>query len=82
MSEPTNEERATRAAEIIHAYWLRHDEGADEEEVLADLLADLRHYCDREDLNLYKALDMSYLHYTEEKAEAKARLKPRRKPRR
>lgn len=38
------------------------------EDVLTDLLTDLRHYCDDRKLDFNNVLDLSYVHYLEEKA--------------
>ena len=42
--EPSNTDRAAWAATALHAF--RHQTGADPEDALADLLADLMHWCD------------------------------------
>ena len=42
------------------------------QEALTDMLTNLRHYADAHGLNFFKALDVSYLHYLQEKKEERA----------
>jgi len=66
MGEPTNAERAQRAARVLTDYKRRHDPGEDAETVLTDLLADLLHYCDKTDLDFAKIEERARGHYLEE----------------
>lgn len=38
-------------------------------DLLVDLLTDLRHWADMEEIEFYGALDLSYIHYSAEKQE-------------
>lgn len=50
---PTNDDRAKRAAHTLRAYRDYTGDGATSpDEDVIDLLTDLRHFCDRHDLNL------------------------------
>ena len=60
MAEPNNKTRSDRIKEILGASW--------EYEDVVDLLTDLRHFCEEQELDFYVALGTSYLHYLEERA--------------
>ena len=64
MSEPTNNERATRIDAVLEAYARIPDE-AD----LRDLLADIMHYCDREKIDFDAELSQATDNYAFEKEE-------------
>lgn len=67
--EPTNSIRAARIDVLFKAYDATKGEsiGCADEDDLASLLADIRHWCDRENIDLYTALDWSYQHYLQER---------------
>ena len=63
---PTNSDRADRIAKIERSYM---SETCDtKESFVADLLADIRHYCDENGIDFAREDGMAYQHYTEEKA--------------
>lgn len=71
--KPENSERAERGAAALAKYRdLNPDysgRNADEPDAqaLADLLADLRHHCQRDNIDFQAAFRMSEIHYQEEK---------------
>jgi len=71
-AEPTNAVRAQRIDSLLMVYSLSRGEEQSETDVyeLASLLTDIRHWCDREQIDFYTALDVSYQHYLEERQEA------------
>jgi hypothetical protein len=71
--ETTNEQRASWAAVALLAYgknkeFIREELGDDEAPclIVEELLADLAHWCDRNDVNLPKAIQRATLHYQNE----------------
>lgn len=77
-AEPTNAIRAQRIDALVMAYSTMMGEGQCEVDVyvyeLASLVTDIRHWCDREGIDFYKALDVSYQHYLEERQEVSPAL--------
>ena len=72
-SEPTNDERASWAEVALLAYGQRtgvvgEQVGDDEDPflIVSDLLADLAHWCDRNDVDLPSALAHAAKHYVAE----------------
>lgn len=70
---PTNETRAARAERTLRDHFKLYSCGAKFEDEtpspLVDLLADLRHWADRNDVDFYRALDTSFEHYSGEVVE-------------
>lgn len=67
---PNNQERAERGEELTLGY---EDTSYDSrQDVLCDILTDLRHYAAREGLEFKSAHDMSEIHFESEKDEAKS----------
>jgi len=64
--EGMNEARAERAETVIDAYMAADDAMGDDVTSLVDLLADLRHWCDRHQVSFEDALASSYNHYQAE----------------
>ncbi len=62
--EEKNDERAEWAHACIELF--RQQTGADLEDALCDLLADLAHWCDRNNLNFVAELRRGRFHYDEE----------------
>lgn len=69
-----NIERAKRITKLFHVYAKSMSDYKDviylhegRETMLSDLLADIRHWADKYDVDLYKALERSYNYYLEEK---------------
>ena len=60
-----NEERAELAEEALNAFDIASDEpgGLSDEELLLDLLTNLRHWAKREGLDFDKADSMAEVHY-------------------
>jgi hypothetical protein len=58
-----NARRAARAGAIL----IHHRHGNDLRTSLVDLLADLRHWCDRNGADFHGALTQSYHHYLHER---------------
>lgn len=67
---PTNLERAEWAAAALRHF--QSATGADYEDALPDLLCDLLHWSDRDDVNFHKALKTARMHYEAECDEEKA----------
>lgn len=69
FSEPTNADRAERINRILPIYKreMLGESGTPDDGTVSDLLADLRHYCDREDLDFAVLDRVAYVNYTEEK---------------
>ena len=64
-SEPTNAERTTRAQAALRAYWAAREDEPDDD-VLRDLLTDLRHYADANGIDFWKEdASASVNHYIE-----------------
>jgi hypothetical protein len=64
------EERARRMQSVMHAHATARDAGADAVSSAAsvcEILCDLRHWCDEHSIDLYQALDESYVCYMHEK---------------
>ena len=61
-----NEDRSSWAGAAITTFI--HVTGTDEEDAVADLLADLIHYCDRKGTDFETALDRARGHYEAETA--------------
>ncbi len=64
MAEPTNEDRAARIDAVYDAAY--RDTGDGTEEFVTDLLADLMHFCDREELDFLDRLTMAEIYHGEE----------------
>ncbi len=67
-----NEARADRAAAVINAYREMHPDYRDHPEepnyqAVTDLLADIRHYCQKKDIEFQSCIRISEMHYQEEK---------------
>jgi hypothetical protein len=74
ISPPNNELRAEAAATALEAYSLGKGTSLEEPplsplELLTDLITDLLHWCDRDDLEFDKALRMAHFHHEEERLE-------------
>jgi len=67
---PTNQDRAEWAAAALRHF--QCTTGTDYDDALTDLLGDLMHFADRENLDFEAALAMARAHYEAEKAEAAA----------
>ena len=70
----SNNTRADWAAEVLYLYAAVRDrwrfdqlEPKDQEDVLSDLLADLHHFADREDLDFTAAISQALWHYDHER---------------
>ena len=66
----TNEERGSRAGEILDAMRERHEEGwgIDTQTLITDFLTDLMHYMGRDStLDINEALKMAEIHFESEK---------------
>ena len=60
----TNEERANRVGQLLEAFRNAHgDSGTSAEEDVIDFLTDLRHFCDRTELNLGDLDRIAHGHY-------------------
>lgn len=70
---PTNDDRAKRAAHAVRAYrdYTGDAELSPDEDVI-DLLTDLRHFCDRRDLDLGRCDQIAHASYLAELDEEKA----------
>lgn len=62
--EGKNDERASWASRAVAAF--QEATGADNDDALCDLLADLRHWADRQDYDFEAALERSQSHYEAE----------------
>jgi hypothetical protein len=68
MEDISNETRAERASVTLAAHKKAlHETGESPEEDVIDLLADLRHYCHQNEIDFEAALQMSEIHFEEEK---------------
>lgn len=65
-----NQRRSNQASIALETY--AEIDGADEDCVLRDFLADLMHHCDRNGIDFEYELDIAIGHYRAEKAEEKA----------
>ena len=63
----TAETRANRIEQFLETTAPYNDEGQTYRESVTDLLADVRHFCDRWDIDFGAVDRLAYLHYTEEK---------------
>lgn len=75
IGEPSNEQRALRIDALFIAYSEITDDNSDALIIrdyldLACVLADMRHWCDLHSADFFAALDLSYQHYLEERADA------------
>lgn len=61
-----NEHRARRMLVLVDQYQMRHDPGEDEEIVLSDMLADMRHLCDLHSLDYTRIVIRGGMHYLAE----------------
>lgn len=72
--EPPNDRRAQRIDALLIAYNKivdNYSDGSNADHLdLACILADMRHWCDERGADFYAALDLSYRHYLEERADA------------
>lgn len=72
--EPTNEQRALRIDALFATYNEITDYDSDDSDIdhlsLACVLADMRHWCNLHNVDFFAALDLSYQHYLEERADA------------
>jgi hypothetical protein len=67
MTEPTNQDRADRVTTTLAAYMATKGETPDTPETdLIDLLADIRHFCDTEELALGDLDRIAHGHYLAE----------------
>ncbi len=60
------EARVADRVEKARAILDENYEDSDIESNVVDLLADLRHFCEAEDVNFHEAADTSYMHYLAE----------------
>ena len=58
--------RVTKSLEFYKGSQLK-EAGPVDPDTVTDFLADLRHYCERHDLDVYAMLDCSYNHYLAER---------------
>lgn len=69
--EPVNMQRAFVAETTLHDYAENKGEGKlekyDYRSAIVDLLSDLRHLCEVEEIDFHKACDVSYVHCLEER---------------
>lgn len=65
----TNDERATRAEAALTAYVaaLKDASSMNDEDTIADILCDIRHFCDREEIDFDAALKSSELNWEAER---------------
>lgn len=77
MKEPSNRERADWANTALEVFAAEIGmEGTEERDLLiSDLLSDLMHLCDIEEIDLSACFDRAYGHYCEELHEEKRRAK-------
>lgn len=80
MSEPTNADRADRAKQALLLHQEMLNSGDVEEElredpvaVVADILTDLRHFCDSRDMSFHEADRLAYGSYSIEKVQERER---------
>jgi hypothetical protein len=67
MEEETNQKRAERAESLIKKYDHSLDNlGEIDETLVSDVLADLMHYCRRNDIDIEETIEMAFLHFHEE----------------
>lgn len=68
MSEPTNEERASRIDVVMDSYCriLEHRDFNGDEDDVKDLLADMMHFCQREGINFEANLRVARDNYEAE----------------
>jgi hypothetical protein len=68
-TEPNNADRASRIDVLERAYSAVKGEVSEPLGLweLTSLLTDIRHFCDREKIDLYEVLDFSYQNYLEER---------------
>lgn len=64
--EPANDERAVWAENALIHYMNQTTSADDYETALTDLLADLMHLCDREEVSFYRCFRLAEIHYNEE----------------
>jgi hypothetical protein len=62
----TNKERANRVASLLS------HEGTDTAETLIDVLADAMHWCERNDIDFDRLLNMASMHFNTERNEEAA----------
>ena len=67
-----NDKRAKRIEATLEVYKAKQlkEAGALDEDTYTDFLTDLRHHCEKSEIDLYALLDRSYQHYLAEKAGA------------
>jgi hypothetical protein len=68
MNEPTNSERAARIDATLESYVIAREDGPDDPEFdLANMLADIMHYCERDGIDFDVALTRAAEFYSEER---------------
>ena len=72
MEEVTNKKRAERAESLIKAYDRSMDNlGEIDKYLVADVLADLMHFCRANDIDIEGVVERAFLHFHEEVWEEK-----------
>jgi len=68
--EPSNQSRADRAEHAIGAYCIAHPDYIDglevDDEIITEMLADLRHYCHANGIDFEMCARMAETHFSEE----------------
>jgi hypothetical protein len=72
MEEETNQKRAERGEALIRKYdHLLNNLSEIDDLLVSDMLADLMHYCQRNDIDIEGAIERAFLHFHEEVWEEK-----------
>ena len=68
IHDPTHDDRAARIESVLSQYKANGlgEAGTSDDSTVSDLLADIRHYCDREDLDFGVLDNVAYTNYIEE----------------
>jgi len=66
--EPTNADRAGRIEGVLNTY-RQEVSGEDIDCCVTDLITDLMHWCDQNNINFAEAVDSADMHFTAEKDE-------------
>lgn len=78
QTDPSPGERADRIERLAKDYEEMTGNELEEgrQSFLAAMLADIRHWCDKHNVDFHGACDLSYSHYLEERTQSDAALRP------
>lgn len=68
MTEPTPAQRGWQRIEGLAAIEKHYQESEDNACMVRDILTDIRHFCEQENIDFYDATESSYQVYLEEKS--------------